>query len=74
MKKEMKDWIDNADYESLLRKWRFAKVGDTLFQGELGKYYSDVMFRKRNVLEHAEQVRISKSVGWGSNDRKMFTH
>lgn len=65
MKKEMKNWIDKADYESLLTKWRFAPVGDVLFQGELGKYYSDVMFKKRNELDSAEQVRISKDVGWG---------
>jgi hypothetical protein len=64
MEKEMKEWIDNADYESLLRKWRFAPVGDVFFQGELGKYYSDAMFKKRNELNNAEQVRTSKTIGW----------
>jgi len=61
----MKKWIDNADYESLLRKWRFAKTGDALFQGDLGKYYSKIISKKKNELDSAEQVRISKSVGWG---------
>lgn len=65
MEKEIKEWIDNADYESLLKKWRFAPVGDVFFQGELGKYYSNVMLRKKNELDNAEQVRISKAVGWG---------
>lgn len=64
MEKEMKNWIDNSDYESLLKKWRFAIAGDMFFQGEIGKYYSNVMFRKRNELDSAEQVRISKAVGW----------
>ena len=64
--KEMKNWIDNADYESLLRKWRFAPAGDPFFQGKIGGYYSKVMFKKRDEMPEVEHVRISKAVGWES--------
>lgn len=60
----MKSWISGADYETLLRKWRFAEVGDPLFQGEVGEYYSKTMFSKRDDLSHEEQVRASKNIGW----------
>ncbi len=40
---EMKTEIDNMDYEDLLRKWRMASDSDPFFQGEVGKYYSEVM-------------------------------
>lgn len=63
-KNEMKAWIDNASYESLLKKWRFAPAGDEFFQGEIGNYYSTVMFRKRDEVGNSEHVRASKSIGW----------
>jgi hypothetical protein len=63
MTEEQKRWIDNASYETLLRKWRFAPVGDPMFQGEDGAYYSKVMFAKRDAAPDAA-VRASKNVGW----------
>ena len=65
MKKKTKDWIDNASYEELLRKWRFGTIGDPMFQGETGDYYKLVMVQKENQLEPYEKVQISKRVGWG---------
>ena len=61
---EMKDWIDNASYEALLTKWRFAKTGDPFFVGEIGEYFSEKMNAKRNVIGNEEHVRISKKIGW----------
>jgi hypothetical protein len=62
---EMKKWIDAASYEALLRRWRFAPAGgDPIFQGEVGDYYNEVMFKKRDALPAGEQVRASKAVGW----------
>ena len=58
-----KKWIDAQDYETLLRKWRFAAVGDAFFQGDLGAYYSKTMFAKRDADPEAA-VRASKNVGW----------
>jgi hypothetical protein len=34
-----KDQIDSLSHYSLLCKWRFAKAGDLMFQGESGDYF-----------------------------------
>jgi len=60
----IKSWVDSASYEDLLRRWRFAPVGDPVFQGETGKYYAEVMWRKKAELSAGEQVRASKNIGW----------
>jgi len=36
-----------------------------MFQGDIGKYYSDAMQEKKDDLPHKEQVEISKRIGWG---------
>jgi hypothetical protein len=64
MNDEMKTWIDNASYESLLSRWRCAPAGSPWFQGEIGQYYKQVMFAKRDAVGGAEAVRASKAVGW----------
>lgn len=64
MTKEQKSWIDNANYESLLSKWRFSPSGDPFFQRDTGDYYAKVMEEKRDALSQEEQVQISKKIGW----------
>lgn len=61
---EMLDIIDNMDYFSLLRRWRFSKVGDPFFQGDVGKYYAKRLNRIREVIGEEEAARISKLIGW----------
>ena len=61
MNEQTKKWIDNASYQDLLAKWRFAPIGDPMLQGEIGEYYSKVMFAKRYECDH---VQASKNVGW----------
>ena len=62
MTPEEKKWIDEATYEELLRKWRYAPVGDPLFQhGGAFDYYSKVMKEKR-LADPAEHVRASKAI------------
>ena len=61
MNERIKQWIDAATYQDLLRKWRFASVGDPMFQGEIGEYYSKVMAEKRKTANH---IQASKNVGW----------
>lgn len=61
MNEQIKRWIDNATYEQLLAKWRFAPIGDSMFQGETGDYYAKVMAEKRKTADH---VQASKTVGW----------
>ena len=63
MTPEQKKWIDEASYEDLLRKWRFASVGEPMFQGDTGKYYSKVMNEQRSA-DPGGHVRASKSIGW----------
>jgi DNA helicase IV len=63
-KTEMKEWIDNANYESLLYKWRNAPMGDPFFQGEMGDYYELKMREKRSQISEAEHMIASKNVGW----------
>lgn len=63
MNEQLKQEIDNADYESLLCRWRFAPIGDPLFYGEIGEYYSKVMLSKREATPD-NGVSASKKVGW----------
>lgn len=62
--KEMKNWIDNATYEELLSRWRFASGGDLIFQGEAGEYYAEVMKKKREEIGNDACVKASKNIGW----------
>ncbi len=59
-----KDWIDNATYQELLRRWRHAPVGDPMFQGDTGDYYSKVMAEKRSAVGPVAAVAASKAIGW----------
>jgi len=65
MTPEQKEWIDNASYEQLLHKWRFAPAGDPFFSVDTGIYYEEVMQRKKQEVDH---VAASKRVGWDSAD------
>jgi len=62
--KQMKEWIDSATYEQLLRRWRFAPIGSPWFQGKVGDYYSKVMFHKKEQVSGGAAVAASKAVGW----------
>ena len=64
MTESQKEWIDNANYEALLRKWRFAATGDPFFQGDTGDYYSKAMAKQREAEGHDASVRASKNIGW----------
>jgi len=64
MTNEQQQWIENATYEELLKRWRFAKDSDTIFQEDAGSYYQDQMNKKKAMLAAAEQVVISKRIGW----------
>ena len=64
MSESQRKWIDDASYEDMLARWRFAGIGDQMFQSETGDYYAKVMHQKRDALSHEDQVSASKSVGW----------
>jgi len=63
-KKVMRDWMDGASYLELLTRWRFADEDDGIFQNDMGKRYVRVMGEKKSKLSEADQVAISKRVGW----------
>jgi hypothetical protein len=63
---DVKAWIDNAGYTSLLHRWRFAPVGDRFMRGKNGDYFANVMRERGEELSHDEKVLASKQVGWGT--------
>lgn len=62
---ENKQRIDSLSYEHLLRRWRFAPVGDPWFQGETGEYWGKRMAEMRDEPGgHERHVAASKSIGF----------
>lgn len=59
---EVKTEIDAKSYESLLSGWRFALVGNTMFQGESGEYWAKRMKELRDG--GADHVGASKRIDW----------
>ena len=59
-----RDWIDSANYIQLLERWRFNTSDDTIFHGESGKYYAEVMDQRKREIGQRAAVEASKLVGW----------
>jgi zona occludens toxin (predicted ATPase) len=59
MTDEMKQRIDAMTREEMARQWRFAPMGDPMFQGETGDYFGQ-RFRELGGFSPA----ISKDIGW----------
>lgn len=57
---EVKAEIDALSYVDLLRRWRYAPVGDEMFRGESGQYWKSRMFELKKTVDH---VAASKEVG-----------
>lgn len=64
LNKEIKDKIDNLDYQAMLSKWRFSPVGDSMFEGESGEYFENRMNELKKQLSDNEVFTISKRIGW----------
>ena len=60
---DMKAWIDKANYQALLARWRSAPVGSPWFRGEVGNYYADMMMRRRPVVGNDAHVSARKAMG-----------
>ena len=58
MTEEMKKRIDEMSRIEMARAWRFASIGDPLFQGEAGDY-----FAKRFAELGGFSPEISKELG-----------
>lgn len=63
---ENKKYIDGQTYEALLRRWRFAPVGeDPWIMGETGAYWGERMRDLRAQPGGDERhVAASKAIGW----------
>lgn len=62
---EVKSQIDSMSYTAMLSRWRFAAVGDPMFQGERGDYFAKRMKELREQPGGQEQhVSASKSISW----------
>lgn len=64
MTDEEKKRMDSMSYREMFRIWRFSPVGNSLLQGESGRYFEKVMTSKRADVGPAEHTRISKELGW----------
>ena len=53
-----------STYREMLTAWRFASTGNLYFQGRVGKYFAEVMAKKKEEIGETEAVHISKEVGW----------
>lgn len=61
---DLKSAIDSLSYGDLLCKWRFAKIGDPMFDGESGTYFSERLKKLKEEVSISEHVSISKELGW----------
>ena len=59
MTPEQKKEIDGMTQYQLCSRWRFAPVGDPLFQGDTGDYFTKRVREKGGMTSE-----ISKSLGW----------
>lgn len=57
--------IDAMSYKEMLKTYRFAKIGNPWFCGDVGTYFMTTMIRKKLVLTPEERTKISKEIGWG---------
>lgn len=64
MTNEQVEWLSNASYEDMLRRNRFAPIGDTMFLGVAGQFFAKQMSSKKNSLTMGEIIAVSKHVGW----------
>lgn len=55
----LKRQIDAMSHYDLCSRWRFSKVGDPFFQGEVGEYFVVKLKEKGGFTPE-----ISKQLGW----------
>lgn len=61
---DVKARIDEMDYFQLLERWRYAPVGDPVFQGTSGNYWWERMQHLRSQPGgHERAVSASKLLG-----------
>ena len=58
------EWIDQAPYEDLLRKWRREPRGSAWCTGKVGEHYARTMRLARERIGPEAHAAASKAVGW----------
>lgn len=61
---EMIEWINTADIDALLYRWKFEASGSPWFTGAVGDHYSATIAKHRKEVEAAAWTTATKSVGW----------
>lgn len=64
MNEKTKKMIDAMPVREMLRRNRFAPIGDPLFMNETGDYFLKVMQEKRAAMGAEAWTALSKDVGW----------
>ena len=62
--KSMRVWIEQSNYKQLLTQWRWGDLGSDFFRGEVGAYFRETMFKKKQIIGDEAAIRISKEVGF----------
>lgn len=47
----LKKWIDNASYDQLLYKWRYASSDNLIFDSEIKEYYRKILFERKPIKQ-----------------------
>lgn len=62
---ELKRHIDTKSYEQLLEGWRYAPIGDAMFQDESGDYWGKRIAELRSQPGgDVRHTAASKSISW----------
>jgi len=56
--------VERMEYEEMVRKLRFAPVGDPMFLGTVGDAFGRRLRVFEDKLSHDYRVAVSKEVGW----------
>mgnify|MGYP001571895818 CR=1 FL=1 len=57
---ELKEEIDAMTHYEMARLWRFSPSGNPMFEGDVGEYFKDRLFKHFGGFTPG----ISKSLGW----------
>ena len=58
-------FIQHSSYEDMLKRNRYEIISnDSIFQGNMGKCFDEVIRMKGSKLSSEEKIRISKRISW----------
>lgn len=66
-KKKLLSKIDGLSYEEFLRRWRFARRGSPMYDGDAAAFYSKRLRLIESSMSCEERLAASLRVGWEEN-------